>query len=79
MIVKAKLRKWGNSYGVRIPKKMVEAEGLKEGEEVEVSVGKETNVLRETFGTFKSDDKRSTAEILKEMDRELYPEDYEDE
>ena len=65
--------------GQLIRSQNTKAEGLKEGEEVEVSVGKETNVLRETFGTFKSDDKRSTSEILKEMDRELYPEDYEDE
>jgi antitoxin component of MazEF toxin-antitoxin module len=38
MISKSKLKRWGNSFGVLIPKALVEQEGLKEGEEVEISV-----------------------------------------
>lgn len=40
MISKSKLKRWGNSFGVLLPKTLVEQEGLKEGEEVEVSVRK---------------------------------------
>lgn len=40
MIAKSKLKRWGNSFGVIVPKRLVEGEGLKEGEEVEVSVTK---------------------------------------
>ncbi len=40
MIAKSRLKRWGNSYGVIVPKRLVEEEGLKEGEEVEVSVSR---------------------------------------
>lgn len=40
MITKSKLKRWGNSYGVIVPKRIVEEEGLKEGEEVEISLNK---------------------------------------
>ena len=40
MITKSKLKRWGNSYGVVVPKRLVEEEGLKEGEEVEISLNK---------------------------------------
>jgi len=33
-----KVAKWGNSLAVRLPKAMVEALGLKEGDDVEVAV-----------------------------------------
>lgn len=35
---KAKIKRWGNSYGVLLSKAAVEEEGLKESEGVEVSV-----------------------------------------
>ena len=38
MMSKSRLKRWGNSFGVLIPKALVEQEGLKEGEEVEISV-----------------------------------------
>lgn len=38
MMSKAKIKRWGNSYGVLLSKAAVEEEGLKEGTEVEVSV-----------------------------------------
>ena len=40
MQAKSKLKRWGNSFGVVVPKDIVEKEGLKEGEEVEISVRK---------------------------------------
>ena len=38
MMSKSRLKRWGNSFGVLVPKALVEQEGLKEGEEVEISV-----------------------------------------
>jgi antitoxin component of MazEF toxin-antitoxin module len=35
-----KIKKWGNSFGVRITKKELEEYGLKEGEEVKVKIEK---------------------------------------
>lgn len=40
MMNKSRIKRWGNSYGVLLPKAIVEKEGFKEGEEVEVSVRK---------------------------------------
>lgn len=40
MITKSKLKRWGNSYGVIVPKRLVKEVGLKEGEEVEISLNK---------------------------------------
>lgn len=44
MISKSKLKRWGNSLGVVIPKELVAKEGLTEGEEVEISVRKISDI-----------------------------------
>ena len=67
-----KIRKWGNSFGIVIPQKFVNEEGLKEGEEVRAIVVKEGNVLRETFGKHKF--KKSVKKLMSETDKELYNE-----
>ena len=46
MITKSKVKRWGNSLGVVLPKTLVEEEGLREGEEVEVTVRKVSDVRR---------------------------------
>ena len=70
--VEAKVRKWGRSFGVVIPKEKVKEEGIKENETITLLITKKTNVLKETFGTMKF--KRSTQEILDESDREDWDE-----
>ena len=72
MEVEAKVRKWGRSFGIVIPKDKIKKEGIRENETVRLLIGKKTNVLRETFGTMKL--KRSTQEILDESDREDWDE-----
>ena len=68
--VKTKLRRWGNSFGVVVPLKAVEDEGVSEGDQVIVLIKREIgNSLRGTFGTSKS--KKSAKQIMKEMDEEL--------
>lgn len=42
----AKIQKWGNSLGVRIPKAFAEEVGLREKAEVELSLVKGTLVVR---------------------------------
>ena len=44
MIAKTKVKCWGNSLGIVLPKTLVDEEGLKEGEEVEVTVRKVSDV-----------------------------------
>ena len=66
--VETKVRKWGRSFGVVIPKEKIIGEGIKENETITLLIGKRKNVLKETFGTLKL--KRPTQEILDESDRE---------
>ncbi len=70
--VEAKIRKWGRSFGVVIPKDRIKEEGIKENETVTLLIGKKTNVLKETFGTFKF--KKTTQEMLDEIDKESWDE-----
>ena len=70
--VEAKVRKWGRSFGVVIPKDKIKEEGIKENETINMLIAKKNNVLRETFGTMKL--KKSTQEILDESDREDWDE-----
>ena len=70
--VEAKVRKWGRSLGVVIPKEKIEKEGIKENETITLLIAKRTNVLKETFGTFKF--KKSTQEMLDEIDKESWDE-----
>ncbi len=64
MQTKSKLKRWGNSYGVVIPKEIVDKEELKEGELVEVSVRKVTDVRR-MFGKYPFKDLQSQKEAMK--------------
>lgn len=52
---KAKVRKVGTSFGVLIPMEVIAKEGIKEGEDIEVSVLKKKNLdkLLKLFGSAK--------------------------
>lgn len=60
-----KTKKWGNSVGIRIPKKMAEELNIKEEQEIIVEIRKKENPLRELFGALKFDE--PTEKILKEI------------
>ncbi|MAE13069.1 hypothetical protein CMO92_00750 [Candidatus Woesearchaeota archaeon] len=71
-----KLKAWGNSVGIVLPKKELQEEGLEIDDEVEITIKKKTNVLREVFGTLKGVKRKTdktTDELLKEIDEELDP------
>lgn len=70
--VETKVRRWGRSLGVVIPKEKIIEEGIKENETIRLFIGKRKNVLKETFGTFKF--RKSTQEMLDEIDRESWDE-----
>ena len=75
--MKTQIKKWGNSFGVIIPKDIIQGEKLKENDEIEIIIVRPNNVLKETFGILKGKIKKSTQQIMDETRRELYPEDYE--
>ena len=70
----SKLKAWGNSIGVILPKDKLQREHLGVEDEVEVIVRKKTNPLEEAFGILKglkARSNKSTDEILREIDKEL--------
>ena len=69
--LKTEVRRWGNSFGLLIPKDVVKKEKLKPRQRVTVLFLKESNVLKRTFGMAK-DWKTPTKKILEQTDRELY-------
>ncbi len=64
MQAKSKLKKWGNSYGVVVPKEIVEKEGLREGEIVEISVRKAAEIER-LFGRYPFKDLQSQKDAMR--------------
>jgi antitoxin component of MazEF toxin-antitoxin module len=54
MIFEAKVRKWGNSMGIVLPKKIVEKQNLKDGGLVTVQLVGKTD-LKDIFGIFKNE------------------------
>ena len=51
--IKSKLRKWGNSFGIVVPQKVIEKENAKEGDEITILLKKEHPNLRKLFGAHK--------------------------
>ena len=68
------LRKWGNSFGIVIPKEVAKSEHLKEEEKIKFLILRDNKVLKETFGMMKGRWKKSTQDIKDQLRRELYNE-----
>lgn len=77
-MIKGKVKKWGNSFGIIIPKEIINNEGFKVGQEIEYMIISDSKKrFDELFGSLKGKFKKSTEQMMKEVDRELYPEDHE--
>ncbi len=72
LAVKGRVREWGRSLGLVIPKEAAKEEGIGKDDAVTVLIAKKTDALKETFGTLKF--KKSTDELLKESDEEGWDE-----
>ncbi|MBS3077248.1 AbrB/MazE/SpoVT family DNA-binding domain-containing protein [Candidatus Pacearchaeota archaeon] len=68
--IKAKLRRWGNSFGIVVPQKAIEQTKAKEGDEITVLFKRDKPNLRKLFGAHKFS--KPTEQLMKEMDEELY-------
>ncbi|MBI3052262.1 AbrB/MazE/SpoVT family DNA-binding domain-containing protein [Candidatus Woesearchaeota archaeon] len=69
-----RIRAWGNSFGIVLPKDELKAENLGVNDEVEIIVKRKENPLRAAFGFLKNakpKTTKSTDELLKEIDEEL--------
>ncbi len=69
MAVEVKTKKWGNSIGIIIPSETVEKFDIKPEERIVVEISKESNVLKEMFGTMKSG--KTAKQIVDEVRKEL--------
>lgn len=49
----SKVKKWGNSFGVIIPKEELKRRGIKENQEVHIIALEKSNTLKESFGMLK--------------------------
>lgn len=67
-----KIKKWGNSAGLIIPKNKLEWNGFKKNEEVHVIILRKSNVLRQTFGMLKGKRTMSGQEAKDRIRRELH-------
>lgn len=68
VMIEVKAKKWGNSIGFVIPKKIAKKENFKVGEKVDIIIIPKNNVLKETFGMFKGW-KIDTQKELDKLDR----------
>ena len=72
-VIETRVKRWGNSFGVVIPREVVESENIREDEDVRlIIVKKSSKVFKETFGIGKGKLKKSGQEFKDEARRELY-------
>ncbi len=65
-----KVKKWGNSYGLLIPKQQVKAGNIKEEQELHVIVINKNKAIKESFGMLKG--WKSGQNVKDQLRRELH-------
>lgn len=79
--VNLKVRKWGNSFGVVLPKRVVDTQQLDEGTEITITIEPQNKMtvadvmkLGEQLGLDKKLKNVNTQKALDEIDNEFWPE-----
>ncbi len=74
--VDAKVKRWGNSFGIILPVRVVEKENLSEGKEIIVTIqSKEKTKVKDVFGILKKElSKVDTQKALREVDKAFWSE-----
>ena len=72
MTIQGTILKWGNSYGIRINKEVVEKMNLREKESIDFNIRKKGNPFEEAFGLIaeKPISKKRVRELSKELEGE---------
>lgn len=74
--IKMKVKRWGNSFGIIVPKGIIKRENLHHGSEINVIIQPNNKTkVKDIFGILEKKHKKTTAELMKEVDKELWPED----
>ena len=75
--INTKIKKWGNSFGIILPKKIVDSENLTKGLEINIKIQAKNKMTVKDLLNFakkqniKKPDK-STDKLMKEIDKELW-------
>ena len=64
------IKKWGNSFAIRIPKETLKREGIRLNDRVIFIINKKTTRVKDIFGKLKL--KTATDKLLREVDKELW-------
>lgn len=66
--IKTQVRKWGNSIAVVLPKEKIKRTNIKPGKKLTIMISDDNINLRKEFGSLKHFLKKSTKEIMSEID-----------
>ena len=66
MAVKVEIKRWGNSMGLILPRRLVEKESLEENDKIVIEIVKEAD-LSDIFGTIKK--RKMSGQEFKDMVR----------
>lgn len=70
--LEAVVRRWGNSFGILLPREVIKSEGLKENARVSVILVRRSDALKRAFGSLAKKTKL-TGQQVKDVSRvELY-------
>jgi antitoxin component of MazEF toxin-antitoxin module len=72
MPIDVEVRRWGNSFGVTIPKEVARKELLKESQHIRVLILKDNEKMRQSFGMAGKVFKKTAQELKDGLRRELY-------
>ena len=72
--IRTRIRKWGNSFGIVVPVKLLEKGNIKEGEEVIALISERKRVNLKKLFNANLKFKKTTEQMMKETDRDLYNE-----
>lgn len=72
--IDAEIRKWGNSFGVTIPKDIARKEQIKENQRIRVLILRDNKRMKQSFGMAEKSVKKTAQEIKNSLKKELYDE-----
>ena len=69
------VKKWGNSFGVVLPIKIINEQRIKDGMEIEITIHPKNKArVKDIFGVLKGKLKKPTEQLMKEVNEELWSE-----
>jgi len=72
-IIEARVKRWGNSFGIIIPSETVAAKKIRENQTVNIIIMEDSKkVLKKTFGLLKGKITKPTQQIKDELRRDIY-------